>query len=169
MTDGPTIRPTPPLHVAGSAAGVLVVTRLALAWWQGQSGSLPIPGVVSWASIALIAGGITWLARRTRRTLARDRASLDPQQAVTRLLLGKTSQIGGALLFGGYAALAWAAADALPAPLAVVRVVHAGLAVLACVGWVLAGRALEAVCRLPDDPDEPGDETPNTPHGTPGS
>ena len=36
-------------------------------------------------------------------------------------------------------------------------------------GVSLAGRALEAVCRLPDDPDEPGDETPNTPHGTPGS
>ena len=165
MTEGPTIRPTTPLQVVGSAVGVLVAARLALAWWQGRGESLPIPGVVAWASIALIAAGIAWLAARTRRTLARDRTALDPQQAVTRLLLGKTSQVAGALLAGGYGALAWAAADALPAPLAVERVVHAGLAVLACVGWILAGRRLEAVCRIPDDPDEEG---PDTRHGASG-
>ena len=166
MTGGPTIRPTRPLPIAGAAVGVLVLVRLLLAWLQGTGGSLPIPGVASWASVALIAAGIAWLSRRTRRTLARDRAALDPQQAVTRLLLGKTSQLGGALLLGGYAALAGAATDALPAPLAVERVVHSALAVVACVGWILAGRALEGFCRLPDDPD--ADQGADTPRGSSG-
>lgn len=160
---GPTIRPTAWVQVVGTALGVLAVARWGLAWWQGQGGSLPVPSYPAWASVALIVVGIAWLARTTRRTLARDRAALDPEQAVTRLLLGKTSQIGGALLLGVYGALAWAAADALPAPLAVERVVHAGIAVLACVAWVLAGRALEAACRVPDDED--ADDPDDTPPG----
>ena len=166
MTDGPTISPTRPLLLVGVAAAVLVGARLALAWWQGRGASLPIPGVVSWASVALIAVGVAWLARRTRRTLAEDRAALDPQQAVTRLLLGKTSQVAGAVLLGGYAALVWAAAHALPAPLAVERVVHAGVAVLACLGWVLAGRSLEAACRVPEPPDDPDPDGDTPPRGS---
>ncbi len=163
---GPTISPTRAPHVLGAGLGVLVVVRLALAWWQGQGGSLPIPGYPSWASVALIAGGIAWLAHTTRRTIARDRAALDPQQAVTRLLLGKTSQVGGALVLGVYGALAWAAAEALPAPLAVERVLHAGLAVVASGVWVVAGRALEASCRLPED--DGADDAPDTPTGEDG-
>ena len=162
---GPTITPTRPLHVLGAGLAALVVVRLGLAWWQGQGGSLPIPGYPAWVSVALIGVGIAWLARVTRRTLARDRTALDNEQAVTRLLLGKTSQVGGALLLGAYAALAWAAAGALPAPLAVERVVHAGIAVVASVAWVLAGRGLEAACRLPDD----DGDSPDTPHGDAGA
>lgn len=159
---GPTIRPTRLPQVFGAALGVLLVARLGLAWWQGQGGSLPIPGYPAWASVGLIAIGITWLAHTTRRTIAADRTALDHQQAVTRLVLGKTSQVGAALLLGAYGALAWAAAGALPAPLAIERVVHAGLAVLACAGWLVAGRVLEAACRIPDD--EEGD-SPDTPSG----
>ena len=164
---GPTIRPTRAPQVFGAALGVLLVARLGLAWWQGQGGSLPIPGYPAWASIALITVGIAWLAHTTRRLIERDRTALDPQQAVTRLVLGKTSQVGGALLLGAYGALAWAAAEALPAPLAIERVVHAGLAVLTCVGWVLAGRALEGACRIPDE-DGPDDSS-DTPSGDAGS
>lgn len=153
-------------QVLAVALGVLVVARLGLAWWQGQGGSLPIPGYPAWASVGLIAVGIAWLAHTTRRTIAADRTSLDPQQAVTRLVLGKTSQVGAALLLGTYGALVWAAAEALPAPLAIERVVHGGLAVLACVGWLLAGRALEAACRIPDDSDA---DSPDTPPGDAGS
>ncbi|HHX84410.1 MAG TPA: DUF3180 domain-containing protein [Actinomycetales bacterium] len=160
---GPTIRPTGTAQVLGAALGALFVVRLGLAWWQGQGGSLPIPSYPAWASIVLITVGIAWLAHTTRRLIARDRTLLDPEQAVTRLLLGKTSQVGGALLFGTYGALAWAAAGALPAPLAIERVIHAGIAVPACVAWVVAGRALEAACRVPDD--EGGDDSPDTPSG----
>ena len=85
---GPTITPTRPLHVLGAGLAALVVVRLGLAWWQGQGGSLPIPGYPAWASVVLIAVGIAWLARVTRRTLTRDRTALDNEQAVTRLLLG---------------------------------------------------------------------------------
>lgn len=157
----PTVAPTRRGHLVLAAVGVLLGGRLALGWWRDQGGSLPVPGVMSWASVALLAAGMAWLARTTRRTIARDRASLDPQQAVTRLLLGKTSQVAGSLLLGAYAALAWVAIDGLPAPLAVERLIHAGAACVACVAWVITGHALEAACRIPDD----DDESPDTPNG----
>ncbi|MDO5533052.1 MAG: DUF3180 domain-containing protein [Propionibacteriaceae bacterium] len=167
MTDGPTIRPTRGGHVLGAALGALVFVGLVLVWWQGQGGTLPVPGAVSWASVLLLAVGMGWLARQTRRTLMRDPGSLDPQQAVTRLLLGKTSQIGGALLGGAYAALLGLSLGGLPAPLAVERVAHGGAAVVLCAAWVWAGHVLEASCRLPDDPEDPDVDSPDTRHGNP--
>lgn len=167
MTPTPTIGPTRTLHVVGPALVVLAVVRWGLAWWQGRGGTLPIPSYPAWASIALIAVGIGWLAFTTRRLVARDRAALDAGQAVTRLVLGKTSQVGSALMFGGYAALVWAAVDAWPAPLAIERVVHASAAVAACLAWGLAGRFLEDACRIPDDDD--ADDSPDIRSGGSGT
>lgn len=42
---------------------------------------------------------------------------------------------------------------------------HAGIAVVASVAWVLTGRALESACRLPDD----DGDSPDTPHGDAGA
>ena len=97
---GPTITPTRPLHVLGAGLAALVVVRLGLAWWQGQGGSLPIPGYPAWASVVLIAVGIAWLARVTRRTLTRDRTALDNEQAVTRLLEAHAIRFGQTYLQG---------------------------------------------------------------------
>ncbi len=49
------------------------------------------------------------------------------------------------------------AAQAWPAPLAVARVVHAGVTVLACVAWMAAGRALERACRISGHDESDGD------------
>ena len=67
MTPRPTIQATRPTHVL--AAGVLgfAAAGLALRWWQGTGGSLPVPGPVSWASVVLIALGLGWLALSIRR------------------------------------------------------------------------------------------------------
>lgn len=149
MTPRPTIDRTRPGQVVLAAVVGLVCGLLLLVWWQGQGGSLVIPGVVAWASVLLLAGGMAYLAFRTRTTLARDRAALTPEQAVTRVLLGKTSVLAGALLGGGYVSLVAVALPAWPAPLAFERVLHGGLAVVACVLWMVAGAWLEVACRIP--------------------
>lgn len=160
---GPTVRPTRPLVLvlAGAAAAVVTVSLLVL--WQDRGGSLPLPGWMSWAGVALLAAVVAWAARVTRRTLAADRSALEPQVAVSRLVLGKTSRLAGAVLFGVHSGLLLLAVQAWPAPLAVERVIHGGLAMLACAAWMAAGRALERACRIPgddtsddDDPDSPG-------------
>ncbi len=144
---GPTITPSRPWVLALASGTTAVLSALALQWWQDQGGSLPIPGAMAWVGVGLLAVGVAWTARSTRRALARDPAALDPQTAVARIVLGKTSRLAGALLLGGHAALAVMASQAWPAPLAVTRVVHAGVTVLACAAWMIAGRALERACR----------------------
>ena len=145
----PTIAPSRALHVVAAATLGLAGAWLTLTWWQGAGGTLPIPGVVAWASVLLICFGVGYLTRRTRVTVAQDPTSLDPQQAVTRLLLGKTSLLGGAFLAAVYAGLVLVALPGLPAPLAVERLVHGGIAALVCVVWAFLGRRLEDVCRIP--------------------
>ncbi|MFT3876769.1 MAG: DUF3180 domain-containing protein [Propioniciclava sp.] len=163
---GPTVRPTRPGVLALAGGGATVVSAAAFVFWQDRGGSLPIPGWMSWVGVALLAAGIGWLARVTRRTLAADRSALDPAAAVTRIVLGKTSRLAGVLLLGVYAALIVVAARAWPAPLAIERVIHAGLSVLACGAWMLAGRSLERACRIPEDDDSSdGDDPASSPDG----
>lgn len=158
MTPAPTVNATRPVHVAAAIALGGLVVGGALWWWQGQGGSLPVVGPVAWASVLLIAGGVAWLAHRTRRTVRTARADLPAEQALTRVVLGKTSVLGGAFLGAAYAALVVLAMPALPAPLARERVLHGSLAVIACVLWAAVGAWLQAACRIP-----PGDDTPDTP------
>ena len=96
----------------------------------------------------------------SRHAIARDAGGVAPRQAVIRLLLGKTSLLAGAFLAGGYAALVLLALPALPAPLAITRVIHGGIAVIASVACSVAGRRLENACRVPPSS---GDTDANTP------
>ena len=156
----PTIEPTRVTAVVVAAvAGALGIGSI-LAWWQGLGHALPIPGFAAWASMLLIAVAALYLAVRTRRTLSEDPAALDPRQAVIRLLLGKTSLLAGAFLAGGYVALVLLAVPALPAPLAIERLVHGGIAAIAGVLCAVAGRRLENACRIPPPS---GDSDANTP------
>lgn len=150
MTPTPSIPPTRPLHVVTSALLGFAVAFAALWWWQGSGESLPIPGWASWASVALIAGGIAWLSR--------DRKPREPQQSVNRALLGKTSMVAGAFLGAAYLALVALTLPGLPAPLAQERLIHGVLAVVACVLWVVAGWFLQRACLIPPDEDEPSSE-----------
>lgn len=157
----PTIHPTRVAQVVLAATLGGVGTWLLLNWWQGGGGTLPVPGVVAWASVVLIGGGVAFLTWRTRKARAEGPASLDPEQAVVRLLLGKTSLLAGAFLGGAYAAIVLLALPGLPAPLAVERVVHGGIAVVANAVWSALGRTLENACRLPPPPkQDQGADTP---------
>lgn len=156
----PTIRPTRAAQVGLAAAVGGVGAWLAFAWWQGGGGTLPVPGVVAWAAIVLISCGVAFLAWRTRKARAAGPAVLDSQQALRRLLLGKTSQLAGAFLGGAYAAIVILALPGLPAPLAAKRVIHGGIAVVANMVWVIFGRMLENSCRIPPQLPESDTDTP---------
>ncbi len=157
----PTIEPTTATQVAIAAVAGGGLAWLLFGTLQGQGVALPVLGPVAWGSVVLIAVGIAYLAARTHAAVQRRRESIDPQQAVTRLLLGKTSILGGAALGAAYLALVWLARAGWPAPLATERVLHGSIAALACVGWSLAGWFLERACRIPDDNDR---DTPGEPH-----
>lgn len=154
----PTIRPTTPGQVVASVLVGFTAAWLVLWTLQGQGVSLPLVGPLAWFSVLLIAGGIVTLTVRTRREV-RDRPdTLDASVALTRLLLGKTSVLAGAVLGGAYAALVVLVLPALPAPLAVERLAHGGVAVVACLVWSLAGWALQRALRIPpEDPDDSAD------------
>lgn len=128
--------------------------------WVGVSlirvlgGSLPRAGFISWVSIALLGVGTGWLAARTHRRLQKDRVSVEPHRAVRWLAWGKTSLLAGAGIAGAWLAFGVAAVPGLPAPLAVERIVHAVIAVLASVGWAVAGWFLERSCRIPPDSED---------------
>lgn len=156
----PTIEPTTLTQVAVAAMAGFGAAWLALATVQNQGGSLPLVGPIAWISVGVIAAGIGVLAFRTYGTVHRRKLPIEPKEAVTRLLLGKTSILGGVGLGAAYGALVWLAAGGLPAPLHSERVIHGGAAVLACAAWALAGWFLERACRIPggDSPDTPADE-----------
>lgn len=154
---GPTVEPTRAAHVAFAAVAGLLVAGMLLWTWQGFGHSLPLVGPLAWGSVLLIAGGIAWLMVRTRTQLRRRRDTLTPQEALNRVLLAKTSILAGAFLGAAYLALVALVLPALPAPLAAERLVHGGLAAVACMVWLLAGVGLERACRVPDDPDDTPD------------
>lgn len=154
---GPTVEPTRATHVAFAAVAGFVVAGTLLWTWQGFGRSLPLVGALAWGSVALIALGLAWLTRRTRTQLRSRRDTLTPRDALNRVLLAKTSILAGTGLGAAYLALVVLVLPALPAPLAVERLIHGTLAVVACAVWALAGAALERACRIPEDPDDTRD------------
>lgn len=153
-TPGPTVRPTRPGRVVlaalvGAATTWLVLDVLAR-WGLG----LPQVGPVAWASVGLLAALTAWAAASTHAALQRRREPMDPDRAVARLVLGKTSQIAGALVAGAYAAVVVQALADAPAPLPRARVLHGSVAALFSVAWAVAGALLERACRVPRDPDD---------------
>ncbi|WP_052462230.1 DUF3180 family protein [Nigerium massiliense] len=156
---GPVIEPTTPSWVAIAAALGAGATYLVLDGLRRAGQSLPRVEAISWASVAIIAAGITYLAVSTGRLVRERRADLDNLAAVNRLLLGKGSLLGGAGLGGAYVTLVLMSLSGWPAPLAQDRVIHGSIAVALCVWWAVAGWFLERACRVPRDPDDtPEDE-----------
>lgn len=145
-------------EIGAAALGGGVLAYLVFAGIVSFGGSLPLLGPVAWLSIALCAAGIGGLAFVTRRTLAAGRV-VEPKTAVTRLLLGKTSLLAGSFLGAAYLGLVLVASGSWPAPLAQERVVHGGLAALACLAWAVCGWLLERACRIPPDDTPDADDS----------
>lgn len=149
----PTVVPTSARAVVLAAALGAGVAWIVLQVARYAGAALPLPGVGAWASVALLAAATGWLAWRTRDAVRR-REPLDAAVAVTRLRIGKAGVGVSAVLGGAYLAFGVVAFGGWPAPLAQSRVLDAILAFVACVGWGVAGLALERACRIPDDRDE---------------
>lgn len=147
----PTILPTRATEVvtAALAGGLLALGVFGGLVRFGQS--LPLLGPAAWLSIAVCAAGIGGLALVTRRAVQKRREPIEPRRAVTRLLLGKTSLRAGSFLGAAYLGLVAVAAQGWPAPLAQDRILHGGLAALACAAWAALGGLLERSCRIPPE------------------
>lgn len=157
MMSTPTVEPTRAYQVVGSLAVGFGASWLLFSLLQGLGLSLPLVGPLAWISVAIITVWMLWLVRRTRVDV-RTRA-LDARTALSRVILGKTSVMGGAGLAGAYAALIVLLIPAWPAPLAQGRILHAGIAIIMSVGWAVMGWRLQSACRIPPD------DTPATPTG----
>ena len=147
----PTILPTRATEVASAALAGGLVAVLAFGGLVRFGQSLPLLGPLAWLSVAVCAAAIGVLAIRTRRAVQKRREPIDPRRAVNRLLLGKTALLAGSFLGAAYVGLVAVAAQGWPAPLAQERMLHGGLAAVACVVLAVVGRVLENACRIPPD------------------
>ncbi|MFV0407717.1 MAG: DUF3180 domain-containing protein [Propioniciclava sp.] len=159
MTASPRLAPTRWYQVAAALIVGFVMVWLVLWTVQNQGGSVPLIGPIAWVAVVLITAGVVWLARRTRRELRSGPGVLTARIAVTRAVLGRTSILAAAALAGAYLAVIALMIPMWPAPFAQQRILHASLAVLACLGWGSAGWRLEWACRIPpsDTPSGDGD------------
>jgi hypothetical protein len=123
--------------------------------------ALPAPQVpvLTAVVVAVAAVAVGLLARWTRRTVHVQRRRIEPNRAVTLLLVGKAALIGGVGLAAGYAAVAGWFLPHLEAPLPRERVLGAGLVALASAGLAVAGRFLERACEIPGPPEDQADTT----------
>lgn len=162
-TPGPTVRPTRPGHVALAAVVGVATTWLTLDLLARFGLALPQVGPVAWASVGLLAGATAWLAVSTHAAVQRRREPMDPDRAVARLVLGKTSVLAGALVAGAYLAVVVHSLGGAPAPLPQARALHGSIAALLAAGWAVAGVLLERACRIPRDPDDDPTDTTGAP------
>ncbi len=153
--------PDPAGRVGTTPPGVLVVVGLVglvLGWatrpagiaWLGSAPRVAWLQPLALALVALILVAVAW---STHRTVHLHRGSIEPHQAVNRLVLAKACAISGAAAAGGYLgyALSWLGLEA--PELAGERVLRAGLAGVAGVAVVIGSLLLERACRVRrDDP-----------------
>jgi hypothetical protein len=148
-----TIRTTSPTMLLGIGLVTLVLgwaLRPATIRWLGTAPR------VTWLQVlalVLVAAILAVVARSTYRTIHVRRQTLEPYQAVNRLVLAKACAIAGAAVAGGYLgyALAWVGID--EQELAGERLLRSALAGVAGVTIVLASLALERACRVRRDED----------------
>lgn len=154
MAEGPSVGATTARSVATAA-----VVGVGVVWvgWQVllyAGAGLPVIGVGAWVPILLLAAVTGWLAWQTHSLVQRRREPLEPDVAVVRLRLAKTSLLAATALASGYGTLALLSLSAWPTPSASARVIHGAIALVAGICWAGAGWLLERACRIPKDPDE---------------
>jgi lysylphosphatidylglycerol synthetase-like protein (DUF2156 family) len=146
-----TVRPT-----GFGLLALLVVIGGVLGWAAVPISErlMTVAPTVEWTSVVAlfaIAAVLLVLARSTYRTVQRDRRHIDPQRAVSFLLLAKASAIAGAVIAGGYLGFGLQFVDQMEAALPLQRVVRSLAAALGAFLIVGAALLLEHACRVPDD------------------
>lgn len=146
---GGTLQTTPPLAIfvaalfGGLTAWLIVVVARAM----GTS-----PPQVPWTApvaVILIALGVGVLAWQTYQRIHRLRLRMDPQRAVSFLVLGKASALGGGLVGGGYLVYALMFLARIDGESPRERVILSLIAVAGGAGLTIAGLLLERACKVP--------------------
>jgi hypothetical protein len=153
----PTVRPLPGRTVVLAVVGGAAVTWGVFTLLERFGWPLPPAPLLGAVAIGLLAAVTGWLAVRTHRAVQRQRVPVAPPRA---LALARTAALGGAALAGAYAAIAVHSLAHLAADLPRARLLGSALALLASLGLLAAGVALERACRIPDPPDDTDDATP---------
>ncbi|MGD7788770.1 DUF3180 domain-containing protein [Propionibacteriaceae bacterium Y1700] len=140
-------------------AGGFVISA-ALAWLLVRvAGAFDvIPPTVPWttpAVLTLLLIFVAVTAHLTHRRIHRDRRRIEPSRAVSLLVLGKATSIAGAVIGGFSLVYGLMFLNRFDAATPRERVINSLASVVACIGLIFAGRALEKACRLPEDEDEP--------------
>jgi small-conductance mechanosensitive channel len=154
---GGTISLTPPraLVVAALAGGLVgwlvVVTASAFDLIPPR---IPWSAPIGLVFVAALVGALAWT---TSQRIQVRREWLEPQRAVTFLLLGKASALTGSLVAGGYLGFAVNFLSRLDASNSRDRVIRAGVAVVAGLALMAGGLLLERACRVPKS-DEDDDQ-----------
>ena len=162
-----TVRPT-----SWQSIGVAVVVGAGLGWslftavdrFTGGVPQIPLAVAAVIAVLAALVGVEAW---RTYRTIQLRRLPMAARRAVALVSLGKASLLGGAVLIGGYAAIAAFLARRLALNLPRGLLLGPVLACAASILLAAAGAFLERSCRIPGPPDESA--TPQTNAGSPAS
>lgn len=152
-SSGGHLRPTSPGQLVAWAVAGLVGGWLLHPLAERIRGTAPIVTWTQVLTLALLAGILGATARLTWRALHVRRERLEPQRAVNRLVLARSSALVGALVAGGYLgyAVSWLGVDA---ELAGQRVWRSAAAAVAAVAVVVTAILLERACRVRSEPDE---------------
>jgi hypothetical protein len=147
--DDGALKTTPPLAIGvaalfgGLTGWLIVVGARAL----GVS-----PPQVPWTApvaVIVVAVGVGALAWQTYHRIHRLRLRMDPQRAVSFLVLGKASALGGALVGGGYLVYALMFLARMDGESPRERVILSLIAVAGGVLLCAAGMLLERACKIP--------------------
>lgn len=168
--------PEPPAgHVGTTRPGsivVLALTGLVLGWllrplsirWSGTAPTVGWAPALALLLAAVILGAVAWSTYRSlhprrhdsvgrpgRRGRFHPQAGIEPQHAVNRLVLAKSSALVGAFVGGGYLGYALSWWGVSESPLAQQRLVQSLVAGAGGVLIVAASLLLERACRVRGD------------------
>ncbi|MGI8459287.1 MAG: DUF3180 domain-containing protein [Propionibacteriaceae bacterium] len=153
-----TIRPTPLRVLLVAALAGAVVGWLVVVVSTSLAATPPQPPWSAPIALLVAAAGVGVLAYATHQQLQVQRRRIDPQRAVSSLVLGKASALGGALVVGGYLAFALMFVGRIDAEIPRERVIRSAVAVVAGIGLGVAGLLLERACRVPGSDEDGEDE-----------
>lgn len=155
------MKPTRPALLLGLALAPGALAYGAVDLWQTR-GTPPGVPVLAPFVLLLLAGVAfaTALSLRTRFRAQRERRAdarpVDPLTAARAVVFAKASSLVAALIagiYGGYGVWLWVHLDN---DVRREQLARCAFSVGAAVLLILAALFLEKVCRVPDDPDEPG-------------